>query len=84
MPLYDFHCRACGRDFEALVRAGHPPVCPACASSDLERQLSTFALTTRERTQAAADVKRRKAATEGRRDTAAMDREIERHRSEDH
>jgi len=84
MPLFDFHCRACGHQFEALVRSGHPPVCPSCQGTDLERQLSTFAPTSRERTQAAADVKRRKAAYEGRRDTAAMDREIARHREEDH
>jgi len=84
MPLFDFRCRACGREFEALVRTGHPPACPACESADLERQLSTFALTTRERTKAAADVKRKKAASVARRDNAAMDREIEHHRKEDY
>ncbi len=84
MPLFDFRCRACGETFEALVRPGHPPACPACQGTDLERQLSTFAMTSREQTQARADVKRKKAAHEGRRDTAAMDREIERHRVEDH
>ncbi|HUL75533.1 MAG TPA: zinc ribbon domain-containing protein [Vicinamibacterales bacterium] len=84
MPLFDFRCRVCGHEFEALVRPGHPPACPSCRSEDLERQLSTFTTTTRERTQAAADVKRRKEAYQGRRDTAAMDREIARHREEDH
>lgn len=84
VPLYDFHCRACGHAFEALVRPGHPPVCPACQSEDLERQLSTFAMTSREQTQARADVKRKKEAHTARRDTAAMDREILAHRHEDH
>ncbi len=84
VPLYDFHCRACGNDFEALVRPGHPPVCPSCQSEDLERQLSTFAMTTRDQTQARADVKRKKEAHTARRDTAAMDREILAHRREDH
>ena len=43
MPLYDFRCRACGHEFETLVRAGAPPVCASCGSDDLERMLSTFA-----------------------------------------
>jgi putative FmdB family regulatory protein len=84
VPLYDFRCRACGNEFEALVRPGHPPVCPGCQSEDLERQLSTFAMTTRDQTQARADVKRKKEAHTARRDTAAMDREILAHRREDH
>jgi len=54
MPLYDFHCRACGHEFEALVRGADTPSCPACRGSDLERLLSTFALSTDERRRAAA------------------------------
>jgi putative FmdB family regulatory protein len=55
MPIYDFHCRACGHDFEALVRPQdlEPPRCPSCQAVDLERQLSTFAVSTAERRQAA-------------------------------
>jgi len=53
MPLYDYHCRACGHEFEALVRSGDSPSCPACRSSDLEKLLSTFALSTDERRKAA-------------------------------
>ncbi|WP_027475055.1 FmdB family zinc ribbon protein [Curvibacter gracilis] len=40
MPLYDYHCPACGHRFEALVRAGSTPACPQCGSSALERQIS--------------------------------------------
>jgi len=53
MPLYDFHCRRCEHEFEALVRSGDVPVCPQCGASDLQRLLSTFALSTDERHQAA-------------------------------
>ena len=84
VPLFDFQCRACGREFEALVRPGYPPVCPGCQSQDLERKLSTFAMTSRERTQAFADKKNERAAAVARADNAAMDREIEEHRKEDH
>ena len=44
MKLYDFHCRACGRDFEELVDAVTDARCPACASEDVEKQLSAFSV----------------------------------------
>jgi putative FmdB family regulatory protein len=44
MPLYDYVCRACNHPFEALVRKNDIPKCPACASTDLERQMSLFAV----------------------------------------
>ena len=84
MPLYDFHCRKCAHRFEALVRTGSVPVCPACQSPDLERQISTFAVSSAEKTQAAATKARTKAATTARRDNEAMEREINEHRHEDH
>jgi putative FmdB family regulatory protein len=48
MPLYDYVCKGCGHDFEALVRTGSTPECPECHSHDLERQLSTFMMTSAE------------------------------------
>lgn len=43
MPIYAFACRACGKEFQTLVRSDETPDCPACASVDLERQLSLIA-----------------------------------------
>lgn len=43
MPLFDFKCRTCASEFEALVRSGHTPACPDCQSQDLDRLPSTFA-----------------------------------------
>ena len=40
MPLYDYRCTPCGNTFELLVRATSVPVCPACGSADLEKQVS--------------------------------------------
>jgi len=61
MPLYDFHCRSCDREFEALVRPQDAsPTCPSCKSADLERLLSGFALHTDERHAAAALDSRRR------------------------
>ena len=41
MPIYEFTCRACEHPFEEWVRkAEHTPVCPECASADIERRIS--------------------------------------------
>jgi putative FmdB family regulatory protein len=47
VPLYEYACPACGARFEKLVRRfGDPVACPACAATDVEKQLSVFAVTT--------------------------------------
>ena len=43
MPLYEYACRTCANQFEALVRASETPECPACHGTALERRLSVFA-----------------------------------------
>ena len=43
MPIYEYGCQACGREFEALVRSDTVPACPACHSTALEKKLSVFA-----------------------------------------
>ena len=55
MPIHDFRCRGCGHAFEALARPQDPPVaCPACKSGDLEKLLSGFAVSSADKTAAAA------------------------------
>jgi putative FmdB family regulatory protein len=67
MPLFDFRCRACHHEFEVLVRTGGPDVeCPECHGRDNERLLSTFALSTEERRQAAARDSRRRQIAKNR------------------
>lgn len=41
MPIYEFHCQGCGRDFEELV-LGRPEkiVCPDCGSEDCRKLMS--------------------------------------------
>ena len=47
MPIYEYRCKACAHEFEALVLPHKPetePECPECHSKDLEKLLSGFAL----------------------------------------
>ncbi|MES2523424.1 MAG: zinc ribbon domain-containing protein [Gemmatimonadota bacterium] len=46
MPIFDFVCAKCRHEFEALVRNGSAAACPACGSTELEKQLSLPALKT--------------------------------------
>lgn len=44
MPIFAYRCRACGKQFQTLVRSGETPVCEACHSADLDQQLSLIAM----------------------------------------
>jgi len=45
MPIYEFHCAACDRDSEILVRSSRwkGAKCPHCGSTKLDKKLSVFA-----------------------------------------
>ena len=45
MPIYEFHCKKCGKDSEILVASSdwEGTECPACGSIKLEKKLSVFA-----------------------------------------
>lgn len=44
MPIYEYQCRGCGRQFEQLIIHSTTPECPACQGHDLERMISLFAV----------------------------------------
>ncbi len=46
MPIFEYACQDCGREFEAFVRSDTVPECPACHSVSLTKQLSVFATST--------------------------------------
>ena len=43
MPIYDYRCSECGQTSELLVRTSTVPVCPACGSQRLDKQVSAIA-----------------------------------------
>ena len=46
MPIFEYRCKECEKEFETLVMGRERPACPSCRSSRLEKLLSTFATAT--------------------------------------
>jgi putative FmdB family regulatory protein len=47
MPIFDFRCQKCGKEFERLVLGEQEQVsCPECESREINRLVSTFSCTT--------------------------------------
>lgn len=44
MPIYEYSCKQCGTAFEELVWGEATPPCPSCESTEVEKQLSRFAV----------------------------------------
>ena len=78
MPLYEYECLACHHRFEVLVRHSTTPECPACHSTNLERMLSLFGVSS-EATRATSLKKARAAQAEVLRDKAVANKEEEEH-----
>jgi len=52
MPIFEYICRDCNHEFEALVYGSQKADCPQCHSKKLAPQLSTFAVATKGRSSA--------------------------------
>jgi putative FmdB family regulatory protein len=44
MPIFEYVCKECKHEFEALVYGSEKAECPKCHSAKLEPQLSVFAV----------------------------------------
>lgn len=44
MPIFEYVCAGCGKQFEVLIRGSEKPHCPKCNGTRLEQQLSAFAV----------------------------------------
>jgi putative FmdB family regulatory protein len=83
MPLFDFRCRQCGNEFEALVRPAHATVC-SCGSDDLEQLPSGFAVSSSTIRKANLESVRRKGA-EARKEKLQADHSfMEKHIRDEH
>lgn len=40
MPIYEYHCEKCNKDFECLILGSDTPECPDCSSTDVCRLMS--------------------------------------------
>ena len=64
MPIFEYHCSACGNEFECLVLQSSPePGCPSCGSQDLEKMISISSVSSEQtRTRATRDIRARNRA----------------------
>jgi putative FmdB family regulatory protein len=42
MPIYEYHCKSCGKNFECLIIGGSKPECTACRSKKVSKLMSSF------------------------------------------
>lgn len=45
MPIYEYICKKCEKNFSLLQRLGateEDTICPACGSNDIKKKLSAF------------------------------------------
>ncbi len=46
MPIYDYECASCSREFELFLKPREAARCPHCGGGDLHRRISPAALGT--------------------------------------
>jgi putative FmdB family regulatory protein len=80
MPLFEYRCPSCDRQFELLIRAAAVPACPTCGSTAIEKILSMFAVSS-EGTQLRS---REKLGAQQRAKSAANQKEREHFRHDHH
>jgi putative FmdB family regulatory protein len=42
MPIFEYHCMKCDKDFEILVYGDQEVCCPSCNATKVKKLLSTF------------------------------------------
>jgi putative FmdB family regulatory protein len=44
MPIFEYRCQSCGNLFEKIVYGAAVASCPSCGGADLEKLISSFAV----------------------------------------
>ena len=44
MPIFAYKCQGCSHQFDLLVHTSTIPSCPGCQTTELEKQLTGFAV----------------------------------------
>ena len=79
MPIYEYECKACKRQFEyLLLPSSAAPECPGCHHQDLQRLISLCAVTSEGTRQAHLNVARKQSAKVHR------DKQYEEHKQAHH
>ena len=47
MPIFEYACKECAAEFDALIQGSATVACPSCESAELEKKLSSFAVASR-------------------------------------
>lgn len=42
MPIFEYQCQRCGKEFEELIRVSKQVVCPHCGSENVKKLISRF------------------------------------------
>ena len=82
MPIYEYVCKECGREFELLIRGELTPQCPSCESEKLERLISlprVQSTSTREKSLRAAKTRDAKQGKERMHDQLSYEKSHDRH-----
>jgi len=53
MPIFEYRCQDCGNKFEAILLGKQEPECPKCHTQNLQKELSTFAVSAKSSTSSA-------------------------------
>jgi putative FmdB family regulatory protein len=84
MPIYEYECKACGHQFEQLIRTGDVAACPSCKGQELTRLLSLSAVSSEHTRQSNFNKARARAKLVQRDKDVAQAEYEKKHREEGH
>ncbi|HEY0962941.1 MAG TPA: zinc ribbon domain-containing protein [Pseudomonadales bacterium] len=84
MPIYEYKCRKCSHEFEKLVRNNDIPVCPQCATAEVDKLVSLGAVVSTSKSRARTTAIARAKGRSIKKEQDHAQREYERNYIKDH